>query len=190
MQTSIADRFRNTPQGQEADSILRACVHCGFCTATCPTYRLLGDELDGPRGRIYLVKQLLEGQPVSRRSQVHLDRCLTCRACETTCPSGVRYARLADIGREILEREVGRRPWERLVRRALRAIVPYPARFTPLLRAGQWLRPLLPRRLRAQVPARRPAGAWPQARHTRRQSGDHGVKARRDQETTAAEQCT
>ena len=168
MQTSIADRFRGTPEGQEADSILRTCVHCGFCTATCPTYRLLGDELDGPRGRIYLVKQLLEGHPVSRRSQVHLDRCLTCRACETTCPSGVRYARLADIGRDILERQVGRRPWERLVRRALRAVVPYPARFTPLLRAGQWLRPLLPRRLRVQVPAPRVAGVWPEPRHARR----------------------
>ena len=168
MQTSIADRFRGTPEGEEADSILRTCVHCGFCTATCPTYRLLGDELDGPRGRIYLVKQLLEGQPVSRRSQVHLDRCLTCRACETTCPSGVRYARLADIGRDILEREVGRRPWERLVRRTLRAVIPYPARFTPLLRAGQWLRPLLPRRLRVQVPAPRVAGVWPEPRHARR----------------------
>ncbi len=102
MQTSISERYRDTAQGREADAILRSCVHCGFCTATCPTYQLLGDELDGPRGRIYLIKQLLEGQPVSARTRLHLDRCLTCRACETTCPSGVRYGRLADIGREPL----------------------------------------------------------------------------------------
>jgi glycolate oxidase iron-sulfur subunit len=94
MQTSISEQYRDTPLGREAEAILRACVHCGFCTATCPTYQLLGDELDGPRGRIYLVKQLLEGQPVSERTQLHLDRCLTCRACETTCPSDVRYGRL------------------------------------------------------------------------------------------------
>ena len=104
MQTSLADFIRDTPQGREADAILRKCVHCGFCTATCPTYQLLGDELDGPRGRIYLIKQALEGAPVTERTRLHLDRCLTCRACESTCPSGVQYARLADIGRALVER--------------------------------------------------------------------------------------
>ena len=103
MQTVLADFIRDTPEGREADAILRKCVHCGFCTATCPTYQLLGDELDGPRGRIYLIKQALEGAPVSARTRLHLDRCLTCRSCETTCPSGVRYGRLADIGRKVVE---------------------------------------------------------------------------------------
>ncbi|MBI5039888.1 MAG: glycolate oxidase subunit GlcF [Gammaproteobacteria bacterium] len=121
MQTSLTAAILNTPAGQEADSILRSCVHCGFCTATCPTYQLLGDELDGPRGRIYLIKQMLEGQPVTRETQVHLDRCLTCRACETTCPSGVRYGRLADIGRGISEQQIDRPIAERLFRRVLRA---------------------------------------------------------------------
>ncbi len=115
MQTSLTTAFLKTNEGQEADAILRSCVHCGFCTATCPTYQLLGDELDGPRGRIYLIKQMLEGQPVTRETQLHLDRCLTCRACETTCPSGVRYGRLADIGRGIAEQQINR-PWlERLL---------------------------------------------------------------------------
>ena len=107
METHLADFIKDTPHGREAESILRACVHCGFCTATCPTYQLLGDELDGPRGRIYLMKQMLEGEPVTAKTQLHLDRCLTCRSCETTCPSGVRYGRLVEIGREVLEaREV------------------------------------------------------------------------------------
>jgi glycolate oxidase iron-sulfur subunit len=168
MQTSILPRYLETPEGQEADAILRSCVHCGFCTATCPTYRVLGDELDGPRGRIYLIKQLLEGGEVSRRTQAHLDRCLTCRSCETTCPSGVRYARLADIGRGLLERQV-RRPWhETLARRALRAVFPYPERVRPLLRAAQAARPLLPRARRATIPERRREGDWPQPRHARR----------------------
>jgi len=117
MQTHLADFIKDTPAGREADRILRNCVHCGFCTATCPTYQLLGDELDGPRGRIYLIKQVLEGHEASRRTQHHLDRCLTCRACETTCPSGVEYGHLADIGREVVEKQVRRPLHERLMRR-------------------------------------------------------------------------
>ena len=168
MQTAILQKYLDTPEGREADAILRACVHCGFCTATCPTYQLLGDELDGPRGRIYLIKQVLEGRTATRRTQLHLDRCLTCRACETTCPSGVRYARLTDIGRELIERQVGRRLSEKALRRTLRAVLPYPARFTPLLRIGQTIRTLLPDRLRRQVPPQRPAGDWPASGHSRR----------------------
>ena len=104
MQTRLSATFLGTADGQEADAILRKCVHCGFCTATCPTYQLLGDELDGPRGRIYLIKEMLEGAQPSHSTQLHLDRCLTCRACETTCPSGVRYGRLLDIGRHQIGR--------------------------------------------------------------------------------------
>ena len=117
MQTNLADFIRNTPDGDEADAILRNCVHCGFCTATCPTYQLLGDELDGPRGRIYLIKQMVEGAPVTRSTQIHLDRCLTCRACETTCPSGVQYGRLVEIGRKLTEEKVTRPLGQRLTRR-------------------------------------------------------------------------
>lgn len=168
MQTLLTPQHLQTAQGREADSILRSCVHCGFCTATCPTYQLLGDELDGPRGRIYLIKQMLEGQAVSRDTQVHLDRCLTCRACETTCPSGVRYGRLADIGRAIAEREIDRPLHERISRRLLRAIVPHAGRFGILLRIGQTLRPLLPKTLRNKVPLRQEAGSWPAPRHARR----------------------
>ena len=168
MQTRLSSEFIDTPEGREADSILRACVHCGFCTATCPTYQLLGNELDGPRGRIYLIKQMLEGEPVSDKTRLHLDRCLTCRACETTCPSGVRYARLADIGREIAEQKVPRRGLDGLGRLLLRKLIPYPRRFAPLLRAGQWLRPLLPRALRNKVPAVQQPGAWPSQAHARR----------------------
>src|SRR5688572_33113320 len=116
MQTQLAEFIRDTPQGREADAILRKCVHCGFCTATCPTYQVLGDDLDSPRGRIYLMKRALEGAPVSGKTQLHLDRCLTCRACETTCPSGVRYGRLVDIGRAHVEKLTRRTPWDRLRR--------------------------------------------------------------------------
>lgn len=161
MQTLLADFIRDTPAGREAEAILRACVHCGFCTATCPTYQLLGDELDGPRGRIYLIKQLLEGQPTSRLTQVHLDRCLTCRSCETTCPSGVRYGRLVDIGRQVVEEHVPRGWAERIVRRALLAVIPHPRRFGFLLRLGQGVRGLLPERLRREIPLRRAPGTWP-----------------------------
>lgn len=168
MQTTLIASLLNTPAGQEADSILRSCVHCGFCTATCPTYQLLGDELDGPRGRIYLIKQMLEGQPVSGETQLHLDRCLTCRACETTCPSGVRYGRLADIGRNIAEQQIDRPLPERVYRRLLRAVIPYASRFGTLLRIGQALRPILPVSLRSKIPTQRQAGDWPAPRHARR----------------------
>lgn len=168
MQTSLADFIKNTPQGREANAILRKCVHCGFCTATCPTYQLLGDELDGPRGRIYLIKQFLEGNTATRRTQIHLDRCLTCRACETTCPSGVEYGRLADIGRELIETRI-ERPWsERLMRQALRAMVPYPKRFASLLRMGQLARPILPPALARKVPEKQVAPEWPTTNHARR----------------------
>lgn len=157
MRTELLAQYKNTPQGQEADSILRSCVHCGFCTATCPTYQLLGDELDGPRGRIYLIKQVLEGQAVTTKTQLHLDRCLTCRSCETTCPSGVQYGRLVDIGREIVDHAVPRPIHQRALRLALRKLIAYPKRFAFLLRAGQMLRPLLPRALRRKVPTRQTA---------------------------------
>src|SRR6059036_2978882 len=120
MQTHLAVDFKGTPEGDEAEAILRKCVHCGFCTATCPTYQLLGDELDGPRGRIYLMKQVLEGATPTETTQLHLDRCLTCRACETTCPSGVQYGRLVDIGRKIVDERVGRKPMDAARRYSLR----------------------------------------------------------------------
>ena len=167
MQTSIPDSIGLTPAGQEADRILRSCVHCGFCTATCPTYLLLGDELDGPRGRIYLIKQALEGTAVTRKTQVHLDRCLTCRACETTCPSGVRYGHLLDIGRGLVEEKVRRPLLERAMRRVLRGLIPYPQRFAALLRLGQLMAPLLPASIKRKVPARQALHAWPSARHAR-----------------------
>ena len=167
MQTHLTEQFLKTPEGQEADAILRACVHCGFCTATCPTYQLLGDELDGPRGRIYQLKQVFEGQPPGRSTQLHLDRCLTCRACETTCPSGVRYGRLADIGREVLERQVSR-PWrQRLLRYALRKVLPHPRFFGMLLRLGRSVRSLLPAALQAKVPPTQQVPPRPQQQHRR-----------------------
>src|SRR3954467_11524203 len=143
METNLADFIKDTPQGREADAILRKCVHCGFCTATCPTYQLLGDELDGPRGRIYLMKQVLEGAPATEKTQLHLDRCLTCRSCETTCPSGVQYGRLLDIGRAVVDEQVGRTPAQSMARSALRSVIPDAARFNPLLKLGQLARPLL-----------------------------------------------
>ena len=139
MRTQLADFIRDTPAGREADAILRNCVHCGFCSATCPTYQLLGDELDGPRGRIYLIKQVLEGSQATAKTQLHLDRCLTCRSCETTCPSGVQYGRLLDIGRHAVHTQVGRGMLSAIVRGLLRAIIPHRARFAALLRLGQSL---------------------------------------------------
>lgn len=168
MQTRLSAAFLETPEGREADAILRKCVHCGFCTATCPTYQLLGDELDGPRGRIYLIKEMLEGATPSGATQLHLDRCLTCRSCETTCPSGVAYGRLLDIGRHHVEQVVPRTLRERLFRRALLTIVPYRKRFAALLAFGRALRGLMPPSLRRAVPRARPSGAWPEPRHDRR----------------------
>jgi len=169
MQTSLADFIRDTPQGREADAILRKCVHCGFCTATCPTYQLLGDELDGPRGRIYLIKQALEGERVTKRTRLHLDRCLTCRACESTCPSGVQYGRLVDIGRALVEDRAPRGWAARGARAALAFALPRTRLFGGALRLGQLVRPLLPGALKAKVPPRAAvAGDWPAPRHTRR----------------------
>lgn len=169
MKTSLADFIKDTPEGREAEAILRNCVHCGFCTATCPTYQLLGDELDGPRGRIYLIKQVLEGKPVTRKTQLHLDRCLTCRSCETTCPSGVHYSRLLDIGRGLVAERVKRPPASVAVRAALRTVITKPALFAALLSMGQLVRPLLPQALRRKVPrAIAPAGARPAGAHARR----------------------
>ena len=154
MQTSLPQALLATDAGMQADEILRNCVHCGFCNATCPTYQLTGDELDGPRGRLYQIKQVLAGNQPTTRTRLHLDRCLTCRACETTCPSGVDYHRLLDTGRELVERAVPRTLRARLLRRALRLVLPWPARFTPLLRTGQLLRPVLPAVLKQRIPAR------------------------------------
>ena len=155
MQTTLTRALLETAGGREADEILRTCVHCGFCNATCPTYQLTGDELDGPRGRIYQIKQVLEGAAPTRSTQLHLDRCLTCRACETTCPSGVDYHHLLDTGRELVGQGLTRPLRERLMHALLRAILPRPSRFRPLLRFGQALRPLLPAALKQRIPAYR-----------------------------------
>ena len=173
MKTALADFIKDTPAGQEADAILRSCVHCGFCLASCPTYQLLGNELDSPRGRIYLMKQVLEGEAVSDSTQLHLDRCLGCRACESACPSGVKYGRLLDIGRAVTEKRVARSPTTAAKRFLPGKIVPYPERAALLLRAARLARALLPRSLRAQLPelpAPLPAAAlaWPAPRHARR----------------------
>jgi glycolate oxidase iron-sulfur subunit len=168
METHLVQWLRGTPEGNEAEAILRRCVHCGFCTATCPTYQLLGDERDSPRGRIYLIKAVVEGETPGPSTQMHLDRCLTCRNCETTCPSGVQYGRLVDIGRELVERQVRRPLGQRLLRGLLRETLTRPAIFGPSMRVGQMVRPILPSRLRDKVPARRPAGQWPAGDHRRR----------------------
>jgi glycolate oxidase iron-sulfur subunit len=172
MRTALADFIRDTPEGREAQAILRTCVHCGFCLPACPTYQLLGDELDSPRGRIYLMKQLLEGAPVTARTQLHLDRCLTCRACETACPSGVQYGRLLDIGRALTEQRVTRSRASLLKRYLLRKIVPHTRRVRALLSVARIARPLLPRRLAVPVSAARVAGScrtsWPTAQRARR----------------------
>ena len=167
MQTNLADFIRDTQEGQEADAILRKCVHCGFCTATCPTYQLLGDELDGPRGRIYLIKQVLEGKPATEKTQLHLDRCLTCRNCESTCPSGVQYGHLVDIGRKIVDQQVPRPSGEQFLRNTLASGLNSPL-FGTAMKLGQAVRGLLPRKLRDKVPAGQNAGAWPTATHDRK----------------------
>ncbi len=187
MIVDLAEPYRDTEVGREAEALLAPCVQCGQCTFTCPTFRLTGDEWDGPRGRIYLIKQFLEGRnpdpeffppaytletlegrSIGANLQLHLDRCLTCRSCETSCPKGVHYGRLLDLGRELVEKQVPRPFKERLARRAVRAIVPHPRRFKAFLRIGQTLRPLLPADVRARVPAPRQAGEWPQRAHARR----------------------
>jgi glycolate oxidase iron-sulfur subunit len=167
MQTHLAPEFQNTREGQQAEAILRKCVHCGFCTATCPTYQLLGDELDGPRGRIYLIKQVLEGAQPTRATQMHLDRCLTCRNCESTCPSGVQYGQLVDIGRKVVESKVPRSTGARAVR-GLLAWGLNSSLFAPAMRLGQWVRPLLPAKLKSKVPALQDAGHWPLRTHARK----------------------
>ncbi len=169
MQTHLAPEFQGTPEGSAAEAILRRCVHCGFCTATCPTYQLLGDELDGPRGRIYLIKQVLEGAPPTAATQQHLDRCLTCRNCESTCPSGVQYGQLVEIGRQVVEAKVERPRDERLKRWLLKEGLTSPL-FTPALRLGQALRPLVPAALKDKVPPRPDARAfqWPRREHPRK----------------------
>ncbi|MFO1340547.1 MAG: glycolate oxidase subunit GlcF [Burkholderiaceae bacterium] len=169
MQTNLAPEFKGTPDGDAAEAILRACVHCGFCTATCPTYQLLGDELDGPRGRIYLMKQVLEGAEPTRATQAHLDRCLTCRNCESTCPSGVRYGELVDIGRRVVDAKVERPAAERTVRWLLKEGLTSPL-FAPAMKLGQLVRPLLPAALQAKVPPRagRDAHRWPTRHHPRK----------------------
>ena len=167
MQTNLSPQFRNTPEGLEAEAILRKCVHCGFCTATCPTYQLLGDELDGPRGRIYLIKQVLEGEAPTAKTQMHLDRCLTCRNCESTCPSGVQYGQLVDIGRKIVDEQVPRPAGQAALRWTLKEGLGSPL-FGPAMRVGQAVRGLLPAALKAKVPARQDAGHWPRREHARK----------------------
>ena len=168
MQTRLSDEFRDTPEGREADAILRKCVHCGFCTATCPTYQVLGDELDGPRGRIYLMKQVFEGHEPTRSTQIHLDRCLTCRNCETTCPSGVDYGHLVEIGRKVVEARVSRPASERVQRWLLKEGLTSPL-FAPAMKLGQAVRRLLPAALKDKVPARdSDPGRWPTREHARK----------------------
>ncbi|MDD2883631.1 MAG: glycolate oxidase subunit GlcF [Dechloromonas sp.] len=171
MDNRLADFIRDTRAGKIASDILGKCVHCGFCTATCPTYQLLGDELDGPRGRIYLIKQVLEGQPVTEKTRLHLDRCLTCRSCETTCPSGVKYSHLLDIGRQVVESRLQRPLREALPRALLKAVLPRPALFAAAVRLGRALRPLLPSSLADKLPppVQQVARPWPTAQpHPRR----------------------
>lgn len=168
MQTSLLDKYKNTELGEHADNILRKCVHCGFCLATCPTYDLLGNELDSPRGRIYLIKQVLEGNEPTQKTQTHLDRCLTCRNCETTCPSGVEYAQLLDAGRDIVEEKVSRSFKDRMQRFAMRTVLPYKARIGPLVKLGQTFSAVIPRSLSAHLPNKQKTTAWPNTNHTRK----------------------
>jgi glycolate dehydrogenase iron-sulfur subunit len=168
METRLLPALLATADGREADAILRACVHCGFCTATCPTYQLLGDELDGPRGRIYLIKQAMEGGEVTAKTQLHLDRCLTCRSCETTCPSGVRYGRLVDIGRKFVDDRVGRSTVDAARRAALRRGLMSRSLFGAALSLGRLAKPFLPRALATSIPDSQAAGTWPAPRHARR----------------------
>ncbi len=167
MQTHLSPDIQNTPAGKAAESILRSCVHCGFCNATCPTYQLLGDENDGPRGRIYLIKQMLEGKQSAAKTLTHLDRCLTCRSCETTCPSGVQYAKLLEIGRQIAETQIKRPPKELALRKLLRKTLPYPKRFSTLLGTARLIKPALPGTVKQKIPQKRRYKQWPQNKHNR-----------------------
>ncbi|MEM7259053.1 MAG: glycolate oxidase subunit GlcF, partial [Pseudomonadota bacterium] len=168
MQTSLLEKYQATELGQQAEKILRKCVHCGFCLATCPTYDLLGNELDSPRGRIYQIKQVLEGEVPTNSTQLHLDRCLTCRNCETTCPSGVEYGHLVDAGRGIVEESVPRPATQRLLRWSMRKVLPYKNRIGPLLSVGQLFRAVLPATLKSHIPPKQQAGSWPATTHTRK----------------------
>lgn len=169
MQTTLSPEAQQLPRAAEAERILRSCVHCGFCNATCPTYQLLGDELDGPRGRIYLIKQVLEGAPATAQTQQHLDRCLSCRNCESTCPSGVDYHNLLDIGRAVVDAALPRPGGQQLLRRGLRALSANPQLFKALIQGGSRLRPLLPQALQDKLPRQVPtAKPRPAPRHSRR----------------------
>jgi len=168
MQTTISLQSLDHPDIAEANDILRSCVHCGFCTATCPTYQLLGSELDSPRGRIYLIKEMLETEQASAKTRLHLDRCLTCRSCETTCPSGVRYGRLIDIGREMVEELAPRSLHQKMLRKAMLAVIPYTARMSVVLGLARVFRPLLPAELKKKIPAKQTATATPATSHARR----------------------
>jgi glycolate oxidase iron-sulfur subunit len=186
MIVELADGYRDTDLGNEAEQLLLPCVQCGQCTFTCPTFRLLDDEWDGPRGRIYLIKQFLEdkepslhllppayslktleGRTLGANLQLHLDRCLACRSCETSCPHGVRYGRLLDIARDLVEKQVPRPLKEKVTRRVLRSVVSHRGRFTALLRLGQTMRRFLPAELRSRIPERREPGPWPDRTHAR-----------------------
>ncbi len=167
MQTSLLEKYRNSDLGAQSESILRKCVHCGFCLATCPTYDLLGNELDSPRGRIYQIKQVLEGVEPTQKTQLHLDRCLTCRNCETTCPSGVEYGHLIDAGRHIVEEQVQRPLSQRLLRLAMRTVLPYRNRIGPLVKLGQQFRAVLPATLKSHLPPKQQQGKWPAANKPR-----------------------
>lgn len=187
MKVELSERYQDTVLGREAENLLLPCVQCGQCTFTCPTFRLLDDEWDGPRGRIYLIKQYLEeeepsqeylppaytlktleGKTIGENLKIHLDRCLTCRSCETSCPQGVGYGRLLDIGRELVEKNVPRPLKEKITRKLIRSVLLHRFRFTMLLRAGQFFRTFLPASMKETIPVRRKAGEWPDRPHQRR----------------------
>lgn len=167
MQTTLSSELANDPRAIAAEEVLRKCVHCGFCLATCPTYNLLGNELDSPRGRIYLIKQVVEGHEPTEATRSHLDRCLTCRNCETTCPSGVEYGHLVDLGRSIVEEQVPRKGIDKWLRKGILSVLPYSKRVTPLVKLGQAVKPLLPKSLSVSVPLKQSPRPLPVRRHQR-----------------------